>query len=135
MKHRPALLACLCAIAYGLPPAVHAQETMSNAQFEAAKDELEARYKADKQRCDALKDNAEDVCEEEAQARLKVGEAELRHRRSGKDEDARKLEHVRAETAYEVAKEKCDEKSGNDKDVCLAEAKATQAKSDAATTR
>jgi len=35
---------------------------------------------------------------------------------------------AKAESNYAVAKEKCDDKSGNDKDVCVKEAKAIEAK-------
>jgi hypothetical protein len=35
---------------------------------------------------------------------------------------------ARAEAAYEVAKEKCDDLSGNPKDVCIREAKAAHVK-------
>jgi hypothetical protein len=35
---------------------------------------------------------------------------------------------AKAESAYAVAKERCDDKSGNDKDVCVKEAKAVEIK-------
>jgi hypothetical protein len=40
---------------------------------------------------------------------------------------------AKADAAYDVAKEKCDDRKGNDKDVCVKEAKAahTQATADA----
>src|SRR4029077_14540301 len=38
---------------------------------------------------------------------------------------------ARAEATYEVAKEKCDDLSGNAKDVCMKEAKAAQVKAKA----
>lgn len=35
---------------------------------------------------------------------------------------------AKAESAYAVAKERCDDKSGNDKDLCVKEAKAAETK-------
>jgi hypothetical protein len=43
-----------------------------------------------------------------------------------------KVAVAKAEAEYEVAKERCDDKSGNDKDICQKEAKATEAKAKAA---
>ena len=43
----------------------------------------------------------------------------------------RKVEMAKADATYEVAKERCDDKTGNDKDVCVKEAKAAKAKSEA----
>ena len=47
---------------------------------------------------------------------------------SGKPADANKIEVAKADSAYAVAKEMCDEKGGNAKDVCVAEAKAAHTK-------
>ena len=108
-------------------------ETMSKADYKAAKERITAQYKTDKAACDNLKDNAKDVCIEEAKGKDKVAKAELEFNRSGKDKDRIKLEVAKAEANYAVAKEKCDDKTGNDKDVCVKEAKAveTKAKADA----
>jgi len=38
------------------------------------------------------------------------------------------VQTVKADTVYEVAKERCDDKAGNDKDVCVKEAKAVHVK-------
>lgn len=101
---------------------------LDKAQHKAEKERVEAAYKADKAACDALKDNAKDVCVQEAKAKEKVAKAELDASLSGKPRDQEKLAKVKADTAYEVAKEKCDDKAGNDKDVCVKEAKATKEK-------
>ena len=72
--------------------------------------------------------NAKDVCQEEAKAKEKNARAELTFQHSGLAADGTKLRTARAESAYAVAKEKCDDKAGNDKDVCVKEAKAAETK-------
>lgn len=101
---------------------------MDKAQHKAEKERVEAAYKADKAACGNLKDNAKDVCEEEAEAKEKIAKAELDAALSGKPRDQEKVAKVKADAAYEVAKEKCDDRSGNDKDVCMKEAKAAKEK-------
>ena len=106
---------------------------MSKADYKAGKDRISATYKSDKAACDSLSGNAKDVCVEEAKAKEKVAKAELEYSYTGKASDQNKLAKAKAEGAYAVAKEKCDDKAGNDKDVCVKEAKAaeTQALADA----
>jgi hypothetical protein len=109
----------------------HAADTMSKADYKAAKESVTAQYKTDKAACDSLKDNAKDVCIEEAKGKEKVAKAELEYKNSGKDKDRTKLAVAKAEANYAVAKEKCDDKAGNDKDVCRKEAKAAEVKAKA----
>ena len=75
-----------------------------------------------------MKSNAKDICVEEAKAKEKVALAELEYGYTGKAADQTKVSEVKATTAYAVAKEKCDDKAGNDKDVCRKEAKAVETK-------
>lgn len=89
---------------------------------------VDARYKADMAACDARAGNAKDVCVEEGKARQKVANAELQVASTGKPADQNKLLVVKAETAYAVAKERCDDQAGNAKDVCVEQAKAVETK-------
>ena len=57
--------------------------------------------------------------------------AGLEYKYTGKAGDRKHLADVKAETAYDIAKEKCDDKAGNDKDVCVKEAKAVEIKAKA----
>jgi len=75
-----------------------------------------------------LAGNAKDICVEEAKAKEKVARAELEYGYTGKAGDRNKVAVARAESAYAVAKEKCDDKAGNAKDVCVKEAKAVEIK-------
>lgn len=84
----------------------------------------EAQYKTDKAACDALNGNVKDICVEEAKGKEKVAkaEADATYQNTPKAREAART--ARADAAYEVAKEKCDDLAGNPKDVCIKEAKA-----------
>ncbi|MDO8449118.1 MAG: hypothetical protein Q7T10_09985 [Rhodoferax sp.] len=101
---------------------------ISKDDYKAGKTRISADYKADKAACAPLAANAKDICVEEAKAKEKVARAELEYSYTGKAKDQTKLMEVKAKSAYEVAKEKCDDKAGNDKDVCVKEAKAVETK-------
>lgn len=102
--------------------------TMSKTDYHAQKAQIKADYKADEVACDKFTKNEKDVCEKKAEGKEKVALAELEMNYTGKPRDANKLAMVKADTAYETAKEMCDDKSGNDKSVCVKEAKATHTK-------
>jgi hypothetical protein len=107
------------------------QPTLSNQQYSAHQDRIKAEYKAARAACDRMSGNAKDVCVEEAKGGEKVAEAELQYQRSGKPADANKVALVQAEAAYEVAKERCDDLKGADKDACVKDAKAAEARAKA----
>ena len=102
--------------------------TMTKVDYNAAKVRISADYQTEKTACGSLAQNAKDVCMEEAKAKEKVAKAELEYGYTGKAADWTKVLTVKAETAYEVAKERCDDKAGNDKDICVKEAKAVETK-------
>ena len=102
--------------------------TISKDEYKAGKTRISADYKTDKAACASMSGNAKDVCIEEAKAKEKVATAELKYNYSGKPADQTKVLETKAETAYAIAKEKCDDKAGNDKSVCVKEAKATEVK-------
>ena len=99
---------------------------MSDAEYKAQKDRIEASYKVAKEKCDALSGNAEDVCTEEAKGRYKVDKADLEVKRNPSTENQYDARIARIDADYEVAKEKCDDLDGNAEDACEAEAKAVK---------
>jgi hypothetical protein len=101
---------------------------MSKADYKDSKSRLNAEYKTDVAACDSLAGNGKDVCQQEAKGKSKVARAELEYGYSGKSTDRNKVLVTKAESAYAVAKEKCDDKAGNSKDVCVKEAKAVEVK-------
>ena len=97
---------------------------MTKAEYKAGKDEVSAKYKSDKAACKSMTGNAKDICMEEAKGREKVAKAELENSYKPSDRHAYDVMTTKAKADYDVAKEKCDDKKGNDKDVCKKEAKA-----------
>lgn len=105
---------------------------LSKADYQAGKTRISADFKSDKAACASRADNAKDICVEEAKAREKVARAELEYGYSAKPADQTKVMVAKAESTYAVAKEKCDDLSGNAKDVCVKQAKADEVKALAA---
>jgi hypothetical protein len=102
--------------------------TTSQADYATGKSRISADFKADKAACSSLAANAKDICVEEANAKEKVARAELEAAHTGTATDRNKVLVAKAESAYAVAKEKCDDLAGNAKDVCVKEAKAVEVK-------
>jgi hypothetical protein len=102
--------------------------SMSKADYNAAKTRISADYKAEHSACASQTANAKDICVEEAGAKQKVALAELEYRYSGMPAAQTQVKVAKAEAAYAVAKEKCDDQAGNAKDVCIKEAKAVEVK-------
>jgi hypothetical protein len=102
--------------------------TMTKADLKAGKTRISADYKADKAACSSQTGNAQDICIEEAKAKEKVALSELEYSYTGKAADRNKVLVAKAEAAYAVAKERCDDQAGNAKDVCVKEAKAVEVK-------
>lgn len=109
-------------------------QSLSNDAYKAAKDRIAVEYATAKTNCDSLSGNGKDICITEAKGKEKVAKAELEARyEEPTAENHYKALAAKAEADYAVASEKCDDKAGNDKDVCVKEAKAieTRAKADA----
>lgn len=101
---------------------------LTDAEYKAGKDRISADYKAAKSQCDSLKANAKDICVKEAKGAEDVAKAELDAQHKPSDRATRKVADARADAVYEVAKEKCDDLKGNEKDVCVKDAKAAHVK-------
>jgi hypothetical protein len=117
--HISLITACVLACA----PAF-AADTMAKGEYKAEKERIQATHKVDLKACDAMKDNAKDICREEVKGKEKVALAELEYKNSAKPDDMNKVTKAKAEATYEVAKERCDDQSGAAKDACQATAKA-----------
>ncbi|MFO1397704.1 MAG: hypothetical protein U1F48_11635 [Burkholderiales bacterium] len=122
------LFIALCASAgLCMAGATHAATGSRDARNEAVK-QAEATYKADKDACKALSGNAKDVCMKEAKGKENVAKAEANAAYENTPRAQEKVRKEKADAAYDVAKEKCDDLSGNAKDVCVKEAKAAHTK-------
>ena len=102
--------------------------SMSKNDYSAAKSRISTDYSADKAACSGQTGNAKDICVQEAKAKEKVARAELEFGYTGTAKDGTKVRVAQAESAYAVAKERCDDQKGNAKDVCRKEAKAVEVK-------
>lgn len=99
---------------------------LSRTDYSAGKSRIGDAYKVDKKACDSLTANAKDICIQEAKAKEKVAKAELEFSYTGTAKDQTKVAVAKAESTYAVAKERCDDQSGNEMDVCVKAAKAIE---------
>ena len=76
---------------------------MTQQEHKAGLDQATAQYKADKKSCDALKDNAKDVCMKEAKGKEDIAKAELDAQYKPSAKATHKVADTRADAAYEVA--------------------------------
>lgn len=106
-------------------------QSMSKDAYKAAEDLIAAEYTTDKAKCDSLSGNLKDVCIAEAKGKENVAKAELEARNEPTEKNRYKAYIAKAEADYAVANEKCDDKAGNDKDVCVKEAKAVKTRIEA----
>jgi hypothetical protein len=129
MTHRK-LNRVLEGIVIGLtvPTFAFAATGMTSSEYSAAKDRAAAEYKAAKTQCDGLKANAKDVCVAEAKAAEKKAKANAEAQYKNTEKARQDAAITAAKADYDVAKEKCDDRKGNDKDVCVKEAKAVETK-------
>src|SRR5437762_9540811 len=99
--------------------------------FSAENKRIEDQYKGDRDACKSMTGNQKDICIETAKGKEKVAKADAEA--SYKDTEKARYDArvARAEADYAVAKEKCDDLSGNAKDVCVKEAKAAEVKAKA----
>ena len=123
--------AVAAAIALAFSAGALAAQAMSKDEYKAGRDKIAAEYKSAKARCDSLTANAKDVCVAEAKGKENVAKAELEARNKPSDKTRYAVNVARAEADYAVAKEKCDDKAGNDKAACVKEAKAAEARAKA----
>lgn len=130
LTFKPALFASLLLGACLASPMAGAA-TMAKPDYTASKERIKATEKSERDACKTSTGNAKDVCTEEAKSKAKVGLADLEYAYTAKPRDQAKIAEVRADSTYAVAKERCDDQTGNAKDVCLKEAKAVQTKAKA----
>lgn len=101
-------------------------ESMTKNQYKSHVKSIESEYKVDKAGCDSLAGNAKDICVAEAKGKQSVAKAELEANYKPSVKARYKAHVAKADADYSVAIQKCDDKAGNDKDVCVKEAKAAK---------
>jgi len=99
--------------------------------YQTTKESIAADAKTANAACDKLAGNANDVCEAQVKGDQNVALAELEYRHSGTEADRAAVAMAKSDAAFSVAKEMCDDKVGNAKDVCLKQADAVHVKANA----
>ena len=97
---------------------------ISQAEYKTMHEQVEADAKAAKAKCKELKDNAKDICQAEAKGKEKLAKKELDYKKNPNEKNRVDVEKMKAEVAYEVAKEKCEDQKGADALSCKKNAKA-----------
>jgi hypothetical protein len=101
-------------------------EVMSKDQYKSAEKVIEADYKAGKSACSPLAGNANDICVAEAKGKEKIAKAELEAQYKPTAKNRTAVQTAKADAAYAVSVKRCDDRAGNEKDVCVKEAKAAK---------
>ena len=127
-SHSLNLLALTLCLTFGV--AAQAQ-TMSKQDYKMAGEKITADYKAAKIPCASLVGNAKDICMAEAKGTEKTAMAELDANYKPSAKAHRNARDAKADAVYAVAKLRCNEQTGNAKDVCVKEAKSAEAASKA----
>ena len=95
---------------------------MSKPGSQSTQQDVSTTRTDDETGCDNLSGNAKDICVAESKGRVRIAEAEIAAREVPSDQHRYDLQLAKAEAAYAVAKERCDDLSGNANDVCRKEA-------------
>lgn len=122
------------AVAIGLVLSAGAiAQNLSKEEYTARKQDIAASFKSDKAQCGILSGNAKDICNARINGAEKFAKADLEAQYKPSIDNSYKVRVARADADYSVGREKCDDRAGNVKDVCVKEAKATEvtAKADA----
>jgi hypothetical protein len=124
------------ALALGTASFAQAADKADRKVHNADEERIESEYKAAKEKCDTMQGNQKDICVAEAKAHEKVAKAEndAKHAKDPSREQA-KVQRVRADAEYDVAKQRCQEMKGNEKDVCMKEAQVQRDKARATSAR
>jgi hypothetical protein len=101
---------------------------ISKDAYDMAVKSAEMQGKMDKETCSSRSGNAKDICLAEATGKQKVAKADAEAAYKNTPTAREDARTTRAEATHSVAKEKCDELSGNSKDVCVKEADAALVK-------
>jgi hypothetical protein len=99
---------------------------LSKADYQAGHDRITAAHNTATEGCNSMSGNARDICTAEADGQKRVGLAELEADYKPGEKSSAQLRVAKADTAYAVAIQRCDDLAGNAKDVCVKEAKSAK---------
>src|SRR5829696_6774261 len=128
MGTKMTLVAAALSLAYAGP--LFAAENMSKDQHKSEKQRIEQEAKAAREKCKDMKGNAKDICMAESKGQEKVAKAELELKQKDTAKNRYDVAAAKADADYNVAKEKCDDMKGKEKDACQKDAKAERESAD-----
>lgn len=99
---------------------------MSKAQYQSVEKSIDAEFTAAKASCASLAGNAADICLAQAKGKAGVSKADLEAQYEPSAKNGQAARVARADAEYAVALERCDDKAGNVKDVCVKTAMAAK---------
>jgi hypothetical protein len=126
MNARLSVGAALLAAAFATGAAAQAPAPGAPPSQEAQKRNEKDMQKAALERCEAMKDNAQEICEKELEGQKKIAQAEAKVRERDTPKNRLELAEVKAEAEYKVAVQRCDDQVGDGKSACQKVAKATR---------
>lgn len=110
----------------GVVGAAGAASSEAKTAYAAAKDMAKATYASARAKCDGITGNPKDVCVAEAKAaRVHTEEDATAQYKNTLPAYTRARTRI-ADANYEVDKARCEAHTGNEKDVCITQAKATK---------
>ena len=98
-------------------------QTMTQEQYRFGKEQLASDYKRTEAACDSYSGNAKDICKAEASGGNDVARAQLDARFQPSPAANLKVSVAKADAAFAIAKEKCDDMKGKEKEACQKAAK------------
>ena len=117
----------LSALAVSLALGVGAMaQGVSKDAYKLGLEKIESDYATAKTECDAMTANPKEICVARAKGAERVARAELEADYKPSAKTRNQIRVAKAKSDYAVAREQCDDMTGNAKDVCNKEAKARQ---------
>jgi hypothetical protein len=101
-----------------------AADDATKAQFKLARETAAENYKIARKACDSLAGNPKDVCVAQARADRIKTESEAMAANKNTLRAVTKSRKDIAAANYDVAKKQCNSRTGNERDVCIKQAKA-----------
>src|SRR5262245_29882834 len=110
----------LCGVGAGIAMAGACAE---GAPYAMELDRIESDYKVARERCETGDGQSRNVCVAEARAGRRIAQADLTARSSGTPKSQYDARVARAEAEFEVAKERCGDHAGHQRELCIHDAR------------
>lgn len=107
-------------LAFSLNALAH---VLSRSEYRSIKKKIVLEHRSDKKNCKPLADNTRHICMAEANGKEVIARSELKALRKPSKHSDYDVNITRADAFYAVAIGRCDDHTGNIKEVCISEAK------------